>query len=151
MVLNGLRLAWGAISFFCLHLHYTMKLWTFEQSRWAKGMLLDLASHIATTDMCQFKIASSKLCQIFCGWHSAGKIPWSPMDHICQSWRLQGRIARPLWIIHPWFNVCLAQGHEGSRARVWSNLLSEKRACAKGLFAGETGLVGFGVKAHERN
>ena len=117
---------------FCLHLHYTMKLWTFEQSRWAKGMLLDLASHIATTDMCQFKIASSKLCQIFCGWHSAGKIPWSPMDHICQSWRLQGRIARPLWIIHPWFNVCLAQGHEGSRARVWSNLLSEKGLVRKG-------------------
>ena len=118
--------------FFCLHLYYTMKLWTFEQSRWAKGMLLDLASHIATTDMCQFKIASSKLCQIFCGWHSAGKIPWSPMDHICQSWRLQGRIARPLWIIHPWFNVCLAQGHEGSRARVWSNLLSKKGLVRKG-------------------
>ena len=49
--------------FFCLHLYYTMKLWTFEQSRWAKGMLLDLASHIATTDMCQFKIASSKLAK----------------------------------------------------------------------------------------
>ena len=34
----------------------------------------------------------------------------------------------------------------GSRATVRSDWLSgEKRACAKGLFAGKTGLVGFGV------
>ena len=42
-------------------------------------------------------------------------------------------------------NVCLAQGHEGSRATVGVYCLSAKIACAKGLFAGETGLVGFCV------
>ena len=30
-----------------------------------------------------------------------------------------------------------------AQPRVWSNWLSEKRACAEGLFAGEVGLVGF--------
>ena len=29
-------------------------------------------------------------------------------------------------------NVCLAQGHEGSRAIVWSNWLSEKELVRKG-------------------
>ena len=41
-------------------------------------------------------------------------------------------------------NGCLAQGHEGSERQL-EFTGSAKIACAKGLFAGDTGLVGFCV------
>ena len=41
-------------------------------------------------------------------------------------------------------NGCLAQGHE-AQERQLEFTGSAKIACAKGLFAGETGLVGFCV------